>query len=1376
MKRLLILAFLLFVPALVGQTAYYVDPNYTGGSNNGTQAHPYTSLSAVTGAMNTALASGVTTVYFNACNATCTAPVIITGSQTLTRTDTGTNLLTLDLASFYNPHSPAGGTWAANTSLPVGGLQPCAGFRCAALQLAGVYMFQIGATPTPGTTCKSSPSIPNCGGASYPFESASDNGTNTNLYGYIKIHGGRFFRYEGQTMDLTYIHDLTLEYVEAAGVGNVTGTLGPGVNFGPGDNDDCYNSSTSHWGCDNITAQYNYIHDTYEDLIYDGATTPNPPGGSLACGTNCPTGDSHLIQYNTIESSASSGGTENVGINIKDGHTNLRVIGNTIQPLLNETIPGGANCTTFACGPGINAESGGLFESNFINTPVTQGIAFHTGWDNSAGRSSITVTNNAFVGATSNLGDNSGIHFWNDGGGQYFGAAGIYNDSFYNDNVAYGGACIGKDSGAVTGTVTVENNIISTCGTGAISGTTTHDNNNSYNTGASCPGETHGVCSNPLYVSTSTPYVDTNFKLQSGSPSIAAGLNLYSSVPSTDTDYFGTARPTSAAYDQGFEQTTTVTQAAAPTFSPPAGTYTGTQTVAITSSTSGAIICWNTTGSPATNGSGTACTTGTSLSNGGTISVAANETVYAVAGTASLTDSTVASAVYAIQAVAPSCSPGSGTYTGTQSVACTNPNSGTTALCYATGSTIPVSNGAGTNCTTGTKYTTALSVSSSETLNVIAGVNGLTDSSVSTYVYTIVSSAVAPVLSPGTGSYPNVQTVTIKSATSGAQICYGTVASPAPQTNGAGTGCAHGTALSNGGTVTVSSTETLYAVAGTASLADSSVTSATYTIGMTANSFGFQCGVNSTGCPNLGSTFQYPTVVGTPAVQRLWGSSVQWSVLQPKGSCSGSSCTPQQPNGSACSSPTSGSSNCYAWTNIDKWMDTWAALSTPPVVIYTFGLAPYWVVPTSPTYCATGPGSGTGSGCPPLDLTSAGSQTFTNFVTALMNHCDAVNPTHCVATYIKYFELWNEPNPTSASSPVAADYWTGTVLQLYQMVSPAVSAIIAAEPSALILSPPTTANQNYTSWNCSWLAQEAGSGFLSNIYSFHAYLNNATPETKITTALLQAAPNLTYASTCGGSGWVSLPMWVTETNYANSSIIANPYTCSLTLFTVADCLGQMWRWQALVASNSIFNLDWYAWLIAIGSQSTYAQSYYNMQQTMQGMTFTAPASVSGSVWTAPLKQANGNTAEFVWTPNEANASYTVPAGYTGYQDINGGTHSVSGGDNLTVTVEPYLLTTTQALALPVCSPPGMTIYLSASVSCTGPVGATLCYRTDGTAPTAPTAGICGTGSTTYSGPITVNSSETIQMLATESGDINSLVTNFAYTVVSTLPSNRMVLQ
>ena len=59
--------------------------------------------------------------------------------------------------------------------------------------------------------------------------------------------------------------------------------------------------------------------------------------------------------------------------------------------------------------------------------------------------------------------------------------------------------------------------------TGSISGTFTRD----YNDIASNT-ETHGISGNPDFVSTTPPYIDTDFEITSGSPTRAAGTNLHS--------------------------------------------------------------------------------------------------------------------------------------------------------------------------------------------------------------------------------------------------------------------------------------------------------------------------------------------------------------------------------------------------------------------------------------------------------------------------------------------------------------------------------------------------------------------------------------------------------------------------------------------------------------------------------------------------------------------------------------------------------------------------------------------------------------------------------------------------------------------------------
>lgn len=410
-----------------------------------------------------------------------------------------------------------------------------------------------------------------------------------------------------------------------------------------------------------------------------------------------------------------------------------------------------------------------------------------------------------------------------------------------------------------------------------------------------------------------------------------------------------------------------------------------------------------------------------------------------------------------------------------------------------------------------------------------------------------------------------------------------------------------------------------------------------------ANSFGFQCATQAGGCPDNGTDYTWPTTQAQPGCIRLWDASVEWNVLNT-------------------------GNGAYTWNDMDKWLDTIAGETAvhPVCAIYTFGWVPFWDAPTSGT-CQTA--STRGSGCPPVDLTPTGSATFDAFVTALVAHCSPNN--NCVSTYIKYWELWNEPD-----TPIA---WTGTVQQMYQMLKPVVPIIQAGVPGAQLMGPTVSDNASSSvSWATSFLQQEVSTGVLSNIYSFHVYLQNKTPETVITAA--NGGTNngvlAQLSSDMSTSGWTQQPWWITETNFANSSQ-PNPYTCDTTQFSADDCTGQIVRWQLLINSNGGFNVTWYSWVPTIGSVPQYETAYYYMMQYMDGGTFPGPCtSTSNSsiqTWTCDFTEGNGTTAQWVWTPTEAGTTFTVPSGYTDYRDLTGATTAVSSGQTITITTEPIML-------------------------------------------------------------------------------------------------------
>jgi hypothetical protein len=246
------------------------------------------------------------------------------------------------------------------------------------------------------------------------------------------------------------------------------------------------------------------------------------------------------------------------------------------------------------------------------------------------------------------------------------------------------------------------------------------------------------------------------------------------------------------------------TPAAAPVFSPVAGTYTTAQSVKITSATTGATVYYTTTGATPTTAS-TKYTAG--------IAVSASETIKAIAVATGHTNSAVGTAAYVIAPLAatPVFSPAAGTYTTAQSVKITSATTGATVYYTTTGAT---------PTTASTKYTAAIAVSASETIKAIAVATGHTNSAVAAAKYTIVPPAAKPTFSVASGTYSDTQSVQIADTTPGATIYY--------TTNGAAPTPASAVYKS---AVSISVTGYLQAIAVANGYSTSPIASALYSIG-----------------------------------------------------------------------------------------------------------------------------------------------------------------------------------------------------------------------------------------------------------------------------------------------------------------------------------------------------------------------------------------------------------------------------------------------------------------------------------------------------------------------------------------------------------------
>jgi hypothetical protein len=298
-----------------------------------------------------------------------------------------------------------------------------------------------------------------------------------------------------------------------------------------------------------------------------------------------------------------------------------------------------------------------------------------------------------------------------------------------------------------------------------------------------------------------TIYYTTNGTTPTTSSSVYSAAINVSATETLEAIAVATGYSNSAVATSAY--TITQPSAATPTFSVAGGTYSTSQTVTLSDSTSGATIYYTTNGTTPTTSSSVYSTA---------INVSATETLEAIAVASGYTNSAVATAAYTVttQAPTPTFSVAGGTYSSAQTVTLSDGISGAT-IYYTTNGTTPTTSSA--------VYSTAINVSATETLEAIAVASGYTNSAVATAAYTITTQAATPTFSVAGGSYSSAQTVTLSDSTSGAIIYY-TTNGTTPTTSSA----VYSTAIN------VSATETLEAIAVAPGHSNSTVATVAYTI------------------------------------------------------------------------------------------------------------------------------------------------------------------------------------------------------------------------------------------------------------------------------------------------------------------------------------------------------------------------------------------------------------------------------------------------------------------------------------------------------------------------------------------------------------------
>jgi hypothetical protein len=279
------------VSSAASQTAYYVDPTYSGGGSTGSAAAPWTSLGAAGSsqwnAINSALASGPVIVYFSA-RVVGSDTSEVTGAEVpLRRTDTSTNRLTIDGMSKYNTNDSSG-SWS-----DYGTPGTCKARECYKIAItSGGYSIGVQGSD-------------NTWPANY-----------TTLRGFEITSNGASARVlptgNQSVLEHFWVHDIT--------TGGATVQFATPMFTYP----DC---TAAFGNQQDITIRNNIIENGYGEGIYiPGTFFSEAQGGCLDWGQ---THNYILIEGNTIDA-AGTGGGQGDGLDLKGGLRNVTIRGNTV--------------------------------------------------------------------------------------------------------------------------------------------------------------------------------------------------------------------------------------------------------------------------------------------------------------------------------------------------------------------------------------------------------------------------------------------------------------------------------------------------------------------------------------------------------------------------------------------------------------------------------------------------------------------------------------------------------------------------------------------------------------------------------------------------------------------------------------------------------------------------------------------------------------------------------------------------------------------------------------------------------------------------------------------------------------------------------------
>ncbi|MGD0893178.1 MAG: chitobiase/beta-hexosaminidase C-terminal domain-containing protein, partial [Terracidiphilus sp.] len=768
----------------------------------------------------------------------------------------------------------------------------------------------------------------------------------------------------------------------------------------------------------------------------------------------------------------------------------------------------------------------------------------------------------------------------------------------------------------------------------------------------------------------------------------------------------------------------------------------------------------------------------------GPITVNSTETLEAIA-IATGDANAVGMATYTIAPVlpTPAFSLAAGTYTTTQPVTISDSTAGTT-IYYTTNGTTPT--------TSSTKYSGAITVSATETLEAIAVETGYTNSAAGSASYTIAPVLPAPTLSLAAGTYTTTQTVTISDATAGATFYY-TTSGTTPTTS----------STKYTGAISISATEKLEAIAVETGYTNSAVASATYTLNLPAlptPTFSPAAGTYAKsqavtiGDATAGATFYYTTNNTTPTTSSTKytgpvtvGASEKLQAIAVETGYSESGMASASYTITPLPTPT-----------FSVAAGTYTAIQTVTISDATAGATFYYTTnnttPTTSSTKYTGPvtigateklqviavetgyvNSAMASASYTINLPVLSAPKFSPVAGTYAKSQSVIISDATAGTTIYY--TTNSTTPTTSSTKYTGAITVGASEKLQAIAvkadyseSDTASASYTITPLPVPKFSPAAGTYAKSQ---SVTISDATAG--TTIY----YTTNGTTPTKSST-------KYTGAITVGATE--RLEAIAVETDYIDSSAASASYTITpLPAPTFSPAAGTYVKSQSVTIKDATAGTTIY--YSTNGTTPTKSSTKYTGAITV-GATekleaiavetdYINSAAASASYTITPLPAPTFSPAAGTYAKSQSVTIKDATAGTTIYYTTNGATPTTSSTKytgaitvgaterleaiavetdytNSSAASASYTIT---PLPAPTFSPAAGTYAATQTVKISDATsGTTIYYTTNGTAPT--------TSSTKYTGAITVGATEKLEAIAVETDYINSAAATAAYTIAS----------